>query len=181
MDIGMSLLGFRFQYPRLKFLSRCLQGRRSSPPLRFTHIKPRHVTHSDREIADTYYQKMALVHQFISNLQSAGFGALLVHRRHNTLAMLISDYELKFKRRDVRYSAFEKDFSANMVDILKYNYMILEEGRQHAIHVGLPVIETNFTALTGDDSCGEYTKIFLWLNTLDFGISPELTNNCTKV
>ena len=176
--------GFRFQYPRLKFLSRCLETKREhmsrSPPLRLTHVKPRHVTHSPRQPASTFSAKVRLVREFMANLKAAGFDALIMHRRHNTLAMLISDFELKFKRKSKLYEEFEEKF-IDIVNILQYNYLILEIGYQEAVIQNISTIETNFTAVTAADSCQEYIKIFRVLNKNGFEIPPRLANTCAKV
>lgn len=148
--------------------------------MRLTHVKPRHVTHSPRQVATSFSEKVQLVRDFMVNLKAAGFGALIVHRRHNTLAMLISDFELKFKRKRVLYKAFEEAFT-DTVRIIQYNYLILEIGYQEALKQNIPVIETNFTAITADDSCQEYVKIFNFLNQNNFGIPPYLANHCVKV
>ena len=174
-------LGFRFQYPRLKFLSRCLRTRiRDSPPLRFTHVKPRHVTHSSREVAKTFSEKVNLVKLFIKNLKTAGFRALIVHRRHNTLAMLISDFELFYKHKTAIHRAFKNKF-IHVMSIIQYNRLILEIGYQEAIRVDIPVIETNFTAITGKDSCQEYLRIYQQLNIYGLDVPSHLVNNCTRV
>ena len=116
----------------------------------------------------------------MADLKASGFGALIVHRRHNTLAMLISDFELKYKRRDVLYDAFETQF-VEVKSIIQYNYLILEIGFQEALRLGIPVIQTNFSAVTGENSCDEYVKIFNVLNSYHFDIPARLVNNCVKV
>jgi hypothetical protein len=143
-------------------------------------VKPRHVTHSTRQVATTFSEKVQLVQEFMANLKASGFSALIVHRRHNTLAMLISDFELKFKRKDVLFNAFEEEFT-NIVSILQYNYVILEIGYREAVRLNISIIETNFTAVTGENSCQEYVKIFNLLNSYNFEIPHRLVNNCVKV
>jgi hypothetical protein len=137
------------------------------------------VTHSSRQAAETFTSKMDLVKVFMNNVKKAGFGVVIVHRRHNTLAMLISDFELKYKRKDLLYGAFEEQFT-DVVSIIQYNFLALEVGHQEALKLRLPVIETDFKTMAGASTCGEFSKIFKLLHTYDL-IPADLVNSCKQV
>lgn len=121
------------------------------------------------------------MHQFVRNLKTAGFGVLLVHRRPNTLAMLISDYELRYKQAGaLRLQRVLERELTEVVCALQYHHVVLEEGLRAAVSTDLPVVETDFSALTGEGACVEYLRVFAAMNSLGLDIPPRLASSCEK-
>ena len=159
--------GFGFAGLSEDALKKCAARARRRGTAAMTHVKPQHLV-IDRSA-------LATPEVFFAAVEAAGFRGVIVVRRQNHLARLVSSFENRIvewgygkgaaSREDATVQKRALKFFADPIRVMEWEAAILERGAAEAKRLGLDVVELDFVDVVAH-VCGAVATV---LDRFDLG------------